>query len=332
MEKYIPFFQGEKRSITERLADYFEQSDLNSKIHYDEDKEAYILSVPADKEKEAKKLYQDFYFNERERVEQEEKNNDFLKNYDESNMLTENTFEETYSNKLQEAPLEDNTDFDEDSSVSLDGELNIADTTETEENAEKVQPEPEDEDGSDKDGSDDKAAVRNLLSGSSNYVFKAEKYNDYTGTLYIFLFMGIAGIIFVILNITKVLTVLNGFFPNFIMGALFLFFIYEGISTGRKAQKLKAEIEEENQLSDKINQWLRKNVTEDFLASISNEELSEELDYIKKTDTIRDMLISEFGEQNPDYLDRLIEEFYSETFDTYEVYTEADVKIDSENE
>ena len=99
------------------------------------------------------------------------------------------------------------------------------------------------------------------------------------------------------------------------MGALFLFFIYVGISTGIKAKNLKYEIEEEKQLTDKINQWLSKNVTDEFLKSISNEDLSEELDYIKKAETIRDMLINEFGDTNHDYLDRLIEDFYSKNFD-----------------
>ena len=58
-----------------------------------------------------------------------------------------------------------------------------------------------------------------------------------------------------------------------------------------------------------------KTVTKDFLASISNDNLSEELNYMKQTDTIRDMLLAEFGEQNHDYLDRLIEEYYNQVFD-----------------
>jgi hypothetical protein len=36
---------------------------------------------------------------------------------------------------------------------------------------------------------------------------------------------------------------------------------------------------------------------------------------MKQTDTIRDMLLAEFGEQNHDYLDRLIEEYYNQVFD-----------------
>lgn len=327
MEKYVPFFQGEKRSITERLAEYFEKHGLDSKIHYDEEREAYILSVPADRENEAKKRYQDFYFNERERVEKEEKNQDFLSNYDESNMLSERFFEDTNSNMAQDNSLDDipnsyNYSSDFDTSSDYDEDPAYAVTTETDANDEGDQEESTDE-TEDETEEDEKAMVKRLISGSGNYVFKSEKYKDYTGTLYTFLILGIAGLIFVILNITNVLNVLNGLFPNLIMGALFIFFIFEAISTGRKAQKLKAEIEEENQLTAKINEWLRNNVTEEFLASISSDQVSEELDYIKKTETIRNMLISEFGEQNPDYLDRLIDEYYSKTFDSSDDYSEV---------
>ena len=59
-----------------------------------------------------------------------------------------------------------------------------------------------------------------------------------------------------------------------------------------------------------IKEWLHNTVTEEFLTSISDITISEELDYIKKTDIIRDMINSEFGEQNPDYLYRLIDEYF----------------------
>jgi len=269
MQEYIPFFQGENRSFTGKLAKYFEYSGLESKIDYDEANDVYILSVPADKEKEAKKHYQAFYFVERERIKK-----------------AENEKSSEISEEAKQEPSEKSSqDISEDMVIS-ENEL-----------------EEETED------------YKGLITGSGNYMFKSEKYQDYTGTFYIFLFLGIAGVIFVILNIARVLTILNGVFPNFIMGALFLFFIYEAITIWNKAKKLKWEIEEENQLTEKINLWLQKTVTKDFLASISNDNLSEELNYMKQTDTIRDMLLAEFGEQNHDYLDRLIEEYYNQVFD-----------------
>jgi len=358
MQKFVPFFQGEKRIITERLAEYFEQNGLETKIHYDEKLDSYILSVPEDKDKDARKLYQEFYFKERERVEREEKNKDFLHNYDEANMFAKTTLDEIPKEAVSD-PEEDTADDientlytaadireNEDSlarpdnsdsyadSANSGGKLITAKSDDTDridygsltnyngqsygvgsgdETEQADQTDAEDTEDEKSDG--DMATLKRLLSGSGNYVFKSEKYRDYIGSFYIFLLLGIGGIIFVILNIAKVLNLLNGIFPNLIMAAFFILFIYEGISAGIKAKELKSEAEEENKLTEKINEWLKNTVTKEFLDSIGRNGSSEELDYIKKVDTIRDMLLKEFGDINTDYLDRLIEEYYSKNFD-----------------
>ena len=360
MQEYIPFFQAEKRSIAEKLAKYFEYSGLETKIHFDQEKDAYILSVPSIKEKEAKKYYQAFYFVERDRIEREEMNNDTLGEYDESNILSASTDVEAHLNEANEevasskmedsdlATVEDMGADNIDSSITKDhmsenpdlsevlDNSNTQDTSEVQDAAEiqdvlelqdasEVQDATEPVSNDSTDSLSEKAMVKKLLSDSGSYVMKSEKYKDYIGTQSVFLIMGALGIIFVILNVLEILTFLYGAFPNLIMGALFVFFIYVGISTGKKAKKLKLELDEETKLTDNINEWLRTTVTEEFLTSISNSELSEELDYIKKTDTIRDMLINEFGDQNRDYLDRLIEEFYTDAFDASNDYVEKDL-------
>jgi ABC-type transport system involved in Fe-S cluster assembly fused permease/ATPase subunit len=147
------------------------------------------------------------------------------------------------------------------------------------------------------------------------YIMKADKYKDLAGTVGIFLLFGVGGLIFVLLNMAGVLTVLNGWMPNMIMLAMFLFFIYVAISTNSKAKKVKAEIEAETKLTQEINEWFQANFTEEFLASIHNDNYSEELNYIKMTDRIKELLLKEFGPQNLAYLDRLIDEYYNSHFE-----------------
>lgn len=309
MQDYIPFFQAEKRSIAEKLAKYFEYSGLEAKIHFDEEIDSYILSVPADKEKEAKKFYQAFYFVERDRIENEEKSQDSLDEYDESNILSETSDEEASEAEtaIDEVAVAETHEADDDEASNL---VEVSDLDEAYDDVAEGSDEASNDSPDDED-----AKIKSLLSESGAYVTKAEKYQDYVGSRYVFLLLGLLGLIFVFLNVIEVFSILYGLFPNLIMTALFIFFIYIGLSTGKKAKQIKKEIDEENQLTEKINEWLRTNVTEEFLASISNPNVSEELDYIKKTDTIRDMLIKEFGEQNVNYLDRLIEEYYTATFD-----------------
>ncbi|NLY47623.1 MAG: hypothetical protein GX059_01175 [Clostridiales bacterium] len=320
MLEFTPFFQAERRSIAEKLANYFNSSGLETKIYFDEVRDSYILSVPFQKLKEAKKLYQEFYFAERERIEKEATNQESINEYNESNIISDES--------MAEAASDSDAANDDETPLTLDETAAAAES-----DAPESEAETEADDNADSESSedaavdadaDDKEAIRKLLSGSGNYVLKSEKYKDYTGTQAIFLIVGAAGFIFVILNAAGILDILSGLFANLIMGALFLFFIGVGLSTGKKARQLKKEIDEENRLTEKINEWLRTNVTEEFLSSITNPELSEELDYIRKTDTIKEMLIKEFGELDRDYLDRLIEEYYSSTFDKAGEYAEIE--------
>lgn len=334
MQEFIPFFQAERRSIAEKLANYFNSSGLETKIYFDEKRDSYILSIPFRKEKEAKKLYQAFYFAERDRIEKEESSQESINEYNESNILSDSSLDDAGSDTASDednddTPKPEGTAQDEASDDSVNKTDKDSEADNEDSKADDGDSEAADEDSDDAltdTDTEEKESIKSLLAGSGSYVMKSEKYKDYVGTQYIFLLLGAAGFIFVILNAVEILTVLHGLFPNIIMGLLFLFFIYVGLSTGKKAKQLKLEIDEENQLTEKINEWLRANVTEEFLSSISNAELSEELDYIKKTETIREMLINEFGEQNQDYLDRLIEEFYTDSFEESDNYTEEPVE------
>lgn len=283
-DEMIPFFQAEEKIIAERLTQYFDFSGLESDIHYDEENQVYVVRIPAEKQMQAKKLYQAFYFVERERVEKEcnQKNET-----SEDNNITESDTMDDSSNDINNRP------------PTLTEQLNNTEQSFTDYSQSEVAITEE-------NNSDDEPAT---------YVMKEEQYKDLSSTVWIFLFFGIAGTLVIILNLVGVFNFINGIIPNVVMGALFLFFLYVGISTNIKAKKVYSEIEHENKLTDEINHWLKNNVTDDFLASIHNNSISAELNYIKVTEKIHDMLIKEFGPQNNAYLDRLIEDYYSNTFD-----------------
>ena len=148
---------------------------------------------------------------------------------------------------------------------------------------------------------------------STVYITKEERYSDYKSSYYTFFFFGIVGLIFVFLNIIGKINLLNGLIPNLFMGALFIFFIYLGLNTMQKAKKLMPEVEEEKKLTDEINSWLKDNVDEIYVEKFKmvNED-SFEFHYFKLTDTIKKDLVKEFGEQNSDYLDKIIEDYYTD--------------------
>jgi hypothetical protein len=279
-----PFFQSENQQITEKLASFFEYSGLPCEVSYDEEYQLYMLSIPPEAEKDARKLYDAFYIVEAERTLQEKH-----KKSSEKEMTGENSEEET------DQPYDDLSDNQEDES---EYEHDEASDGEDEYNEE----EPSDE-----------------VSGyhgneSSVYVMKADQYKDLASTVGMFLIFGIAGVVFVILNVAKIFTFLNGLLPNLVMGALFLAFIIIGYITNKSAKKVRSEIDTENLLTRDINLWLKENVNKDVLASIHNDNISEEANYICSVDYIKELLIQKFGHQNLAYLDRLIDEFCSNTF------------------
>lgn len=284
----VPFLQAEDKKIADKLVRYFEYSEIKSEISFDEVNEVYVVSVPPKKEKEARKLYQAFYYVERD------------------NMLKSDKEHNKPSSKSES---EDTSDADDDASTGTSSEEDETDAfyenvEEQSENNEEVEDTLPDEDYEE---TEERAA--------STYVMKADQYKDLAGTVWIFLLFGVAGLIIVILNMVDVLNFLNGFISLGVMGALFLTFIYIAYSTNQKAKKVQAEIDAENELTVKINAWLESNVTESYIKELHNDILSDELNYMKLVDTVKDKLVEVFGPQNLAYLDRLIEEYYSNHFD-----------------
>lgn len=284
----VPFFHAEDKKLAEKLVSYLNYSKLPSEVGYDEEHELYLVKIPPKMEKQARKLYQAFYFVERENIA-----NGIYKD------------EET-----DPTPTEPDThdEIDEDM-INLSPAPNPMEETLVDEYVSEHAKENETE--------DDFELIEEAVEEGVDkgvYVFKADRYKDLAGTVWIFLFFGVVGLLFVILNMAGILSFLNGWMPNTIMGAMFLFFLYTAFNTRQRAQKIRHEIDDENKLTKEINEWLKDNVTENYLTSIYNDEISEELNYIKMTDTIKEQLLKNFGNQNLSYLDRLVEEYYNNNF------------------
>ena len=274
-ELLVPFFQAEEKKVAEKLARFFEYSDVNSSVSFDEENSLYVVSVSPHQQLQAKQLYMAFYEVERER-------------------LVQGHSELAKSNKpnKDDTSKEDFTDEDFEDSEAAENDY----STDT--------------------PSDEATAFDDLEEQSpAAYVMKEDQYKDLNGTVGVFLVTGIAGAVIVMLNVIGVLNFLSWWLPQAVMGVMFLAFIYVAVTTNQKAKKIKQEIATENALTKDINEWLANQVTENYLVSLHDDTISEELNYLKKMDSIKESLLKEFGPQNLSYLDRLIEEYYNETFD-----------------
>lgn len=299
-EPLMPFFQAEDQKVAEKLASFFEYSGLHCETHYDEETDCYIIDIPPYMEKDARKLYEAFYVVEAELAMKEAR----------AKLDAPNTnMEETEEYSPASADIEDTGEV---TNKVIEDEADTSDESYMEEE------ETDDELLIDGPSDDISSFEGNKGGDEAVYVMKSDQYNDLNGTVFIFMLFGVGGLIFVILNIANIINVFNGWLPNSVMAALFILFIFIALNAAKKAKIVRSEIDAENLLTKDINNWLKENVTKSFLASIKNEGISDEANYIHQIDTLKEMLIKEFGPQNFAYLDHLIEEFYNENFDKAE--------------
>jgi len=276
---FKPIFYTSKEKLAEKLVRFFEYSDLNSQMQYDESTEVYTVLIPSSEEKEARKLYEAFYFVENTRFENQREG---IEDLEETEEEVTDVEDDIYHN-IDPASLDEDPD------------------------------ENQNENAVDEDVPEYRSNKQ-----TTAYVMKTEQFKELSSTVWIFITFGVAGLIVVLLNAVQLLELFSGIIPNLVMGALFLGFIYIGISTNKKAKKVKAEIYDELKTTEQINDWLKLNITDSFLASIHDDAISEEVNHIKKTDIIKEMLIKEFGPLNLAYLDRLIDEFYDSEIEVEE--------------
>jgi len=155
---------------------------------------------------------------------------------------------------------------------------------------------------------------KNLKESSNIYVKREEKYNDLVSSAKIFYVFGVLGLIYVGINAAGILTFVNGAFSYTVYTVMFVACLVVGYTTQQSAKKTKSQIAEEEDLTTKVNQWLKNNITEESFTSIDEEGASDEVNYLNRTNYIKELLIKQFDGVDDSYADQIIEDFYNENF------------------
>lgn len=150
---------------------------------------------------------------------------------------------------------------------------------------------------------------------STAYVKKSEKSKDLKSTASTFLIFGILGLLFVGLNIAGIITFFDNVFSYIVMIVMFTAFIFIGLSSFKMAKKADADAVLEEELTKKINDWLSISITESVLNSFEDSKQSAEINFMRKMDGMKEMVLKEFGTIDDSYLDSIIEEFYNSKFE-----------------
>lgn len=154
---------------------------------------------------------------------------------------------------------------------------------------------------------------------SSVYVKKADRYEDVGSSAIMFLGFGGVGFLVVILNILHILNlpffnIINDV-SKFSLLVIFIAFFIIGIFSWKKAKQLKSQIGEEENITEKINQWMEKNFTKEFLEQHTDTSLSNEVNFLNQIGEMKQLLILAFPDVESNYLDMLIEEYYNSHFE-----------------
>ncbi|BCN30687.1 hypothetical protein [Anaeromicropila herbilytica] len=159
-----------------------------------------------------------------------------------------------------------------------------------------------------------KAAEDFINRPSAVYVKKADKYEDLKSTTSTFLVFGVCGLIFVALNLLGVISFLNGILSLIVMTILFIIFIAIGINSYITSKTIKTQIENEENVTVQIKEWLKNNMTKEELDTIHNPSEPDEVNFFHKIEYMKGKVSEIHPNVSEAYLDQLVEEFYNDNF------------------
>lgn len=155
------------------------------------------------------------------------------------------------------------------------------------------------------------------------YINNEEKAEENRTSAYTLLLVGGLGLVCITLFFLDMIpvrvTVINKYMITGVMGVLFLLFLIMGVISMKKSRILKRKAYKENNLTTEIKKWCVENLKKDEIDSLLElSQLMDELKYFQRFDYVKKAVSKQFVNLDEGYLDRLIEEVYSEIFEDEE--------------
>lgn len=151
------------------------------------------------------------------------------------------------------------------------------------------------------------------------YVSKAERLKDMKSTGYTFITIGIAGIIYLILETLDIVNILNRqgaseILFNTVMGALFVIFTFVGIHAFLSVSKLKNEAEAEDSLTKQASEYLASSVSAEDIDRDFDTSQPEEVLYFARIEKLSSILKAKYPTIDEGLCDTLVEDTYNKLF------------------
>ena len=156
--------------------------------------------------------------------------------------------------------------------------------------------------------------AKNVEIARNTYVYTnaEDSFNENMSTAWSFLGIGAAGFIFTLLNILGVLNIMQGFMQKGVAALLFLGFMIYGVIVIRSKKDMLARVEKEKADRKKYTDWMKEKFTEEVLSNLGTMEASAEELELLQINYMSEELVRHFPEINPNFADRLAEDFFEE--------------------
>ncbi len=179
-------------------------------------------------------------------------------------------------------------------------------------------------DGAEKTDANDNAKIPTKLSDFMDnkvhsFVSLSDKYKDIMSSAYTMLFVGIIGIVCVILVLTEIVSLPfnseTAWLFDSVMGGIFIIFIIAGIVSFMHAKQVKLDADAENALIQSILDWADKNLTAESIDRDLDLEQPDELLYFGRADFIKDSIMHQFEEADEALVLELTEQIYQKIYE-----------------
>lgn len=147
------------------------------------------------------------------------------------------------------------------------------------------------------------------------YISAAAKYEDYRSSGYTFTILGGIGVGVALLNFMDVISLFGGGFSSGVLLLIFAIFLGLGLFSFSKANSFKNAADVENRLIVEVKEWMNQNITNEVLASLTEEgdvvegKRTAELLYLDKVDQLVGMVKTTFPYLHDTLAEQLVEEF-----------------------
>ena len=285
----VELVSTEKHDLLLKFADYLDYSDIHSyTIVPDQYELVWTMSVSKKDYKMSKKLLHGFVMANNDKKIMEK-----IKAAEENGEETDDIEEEFFNEETETGFAEEFFETDEEVTEGPENTYEGVDPFES------AVPEDDDEDSI------------TFNAPTSAYVRKSERYTEYRFSSYTCILVGFLGSIFCLLNIFGIFSFVPALFSQIVLLAVFIAFLVGGIVIFITSNKIKSEIGAEENTENEIKSWLTENITPEFLESIKDEDVSDEVNYFSYTEKTTEMLREAYPDAPDDMVETLIDEHLS---------------------